>query len=253
MRIVVVPSSETLLSPIANQVYAEAVSAALQNQEIPAVAGAPRPGDWRLALRTVRQGAMVTPVFGLISPAGREQGAEHVRAVPLEAWRRGQPAMRRDVAKEAAPRVARLLAAVDAARRQTAPTSLDNRPRRVAVVEVTGAPGDGDVSLLRLMRAKLAQLGPVVQESAAEADFVVKAQVTYRPVNARTQHIRIVWLIQNARGEEVGRMEQQNDVPKGTLDRYWGDVAVVVTDEAAVALRDVIMNQAGQRLSGPVR
>lgn len=253
MRIVVVPSSETLLSPIANQVYAEAVSAALQNQEIPAVAGAPRPGDWRLALRTVRQGAMVTPVFGLLSPAGREQGAEHVRAVPLEAWRRGQPAMLRDVAKEAAPRVTRLLAAVDAARRQTAPTSLDNRPRRVAVVEVTGAPGDGDVSLLRLMRAKLAQLGPVVQESAAEADFVVKARVTYRPVNARTQHIRIVWLIQNARGEEVGRIEQQNDVPKGTLDRYWGDVAVVVTDEAAVALRDVIMNQAGQRSSGPAR
>ena len=42
---------------------------------------------------------------------------------------------------------------------------------------------------------------------------------------------------------------QLNEVAPGSLDRYWGDVAVVVAQEAAGGIRDVILNQLGPRAS----
>jgi hypothetical protein len=44
-------------------------------------------------------------------------------------------------------------------------------------------------------------------------------------------------------------------IPSGTLDRYWGDVAVVVATEASNGVNDVILRQSGhdpnaQRSSG---
>ena len=40
---------------------------------------------------------------------------------------------------------------------------------------------------------------------------------------------------------------QLNEVPPGTLDKFWGDVALVVAQEAAGGVKDVILNQAGAR------
>jgi hypothetical protein len=48
-------------------------------------------------------------------------------------------------------------------------------------------------------------------------------------------------------GHELGRIVQLNDVAPGSLDRYWGDVALVVAQEAAGGVRDVILNQLGTR------
>ena len=132
-------------------------------------------------------------------------------------------------------------------RRQSDPRSLANRPERAAVTEVTGAPGDGNIMLLRLMRDKLSARGQVVQESTVGVDFTIKAVVNETPINARTRRIEIVWLVHNARNEEVGKIVQANDIPAGTLDRHWGDVAVVVTEEAAIAIRDMISTQTNRR------
>jgi hypothetical protein len=38
---------------------------------------------------------------------------------------------------------------------------------------------------------------------------------------------------------------QLNEIPAGTLDRYWGDVAVVVATEASGGVNDVIRRQTG--------
>ena len=40
---------------------------------------------------------------------------------------------------------------------------------------------------------------------------------------------------------------QLNEVPARSLDRFWGDVAVVVATEAAGGVRDVIINAGGGR------
>ena len=46
-------------------------------------------------------------------------------------------------------------------------------------------------------------------------------------------------------------MAQLNEVPAGSLDHYWGDVAVAVVQEAAAGIRDVILNQSGLRHGAP--
>ena len=48
-----------------------------------------------------------------------------------------------------------------------------------------------------------------------------------------------------AAGDERGRVVQLNEIPAGTLDHYWGDVAVVVATEASNGVNDVILRQAG--------
>ena len=64
----------------------------------------------------------------------------------------------------AAPNIASLLTRIEAARRQSDPNSLLNRPARVYLVRVSGAPGDGNDSLTVQMRQKLPGQGTVGQD-----------------------------------------------------------------------------------------
>ena len=246
-RLAVPASDSTHLPGPASKPYAQAIAAALQDQEIPATADAAKSGDWRLALSAEQRADTVVPIFTIIDNEGATKGTEQGRAIPAAIWQAAAPATLKQTATEVAPRLAALLARIEASRRQSDPASLYNRPARVMVAMVTGAPGDGNQALSRLLRDKLAALGPLVQESAIGADFTVQCKVDDVPTGPQTRRIEIVWMVFNARNEDVGQIVQLNEVPTGTLDRNWGDVAVVVTEEAAAAIRDVILTQSGRR------
>jgi hypothetical protein len=246
-RIAVPPATNAALPEAAARPYAAAVAAALQDEELPAVAETPRAGDWQLSLRADANGGMATPVFTLLDPAGKEQGSEQASPVPVEVWRQARAETLKKAATEIAPKIAKLLARVEAVRRQNDPNSLFNRPARVAITEVTGAPGDGNIALARLMREKLGKYGILVQDSTTGVDFTVWAKVNNQAASPTLRRIEIFWLVYNGRGDEIGKIVQLNEVPNGTLDRYWGDVAVVVTEEASAAVRDVILTQSGRR------
>ena len=79
----------------------------------------------------------------------------------------------------------------------------------------------------------------------AGADFVVQGQVNVVPIPKRQERIEIQWTVKTGSGDERGRVVQLNEIPAGTLDRYWGDVAVVVAAEASNVINDVILRQAG--------
>jgi hypothetical protein len=51
--------------------------------------------------------------------------------------------------------------------------------------------------------------------------------------------------VKTGSGDERGRVIQLNEIPAGTLDKYWGDVAVVVAAEASNGVNNVILRQAG--------
>jgi hypothetical protein len=42
-----------------------------------------------------------------------------------------------------------------------------------------------------------------------------------------------------------------HDIPKGSLDTYWGDVAVVAASEAALGVKEVIDNNIGKKSAHP--
>ena len=98
---------------------------------------------------------------------------------------------------------------------------------------MTGAPGDGNESLTKQLRTHLAALGPVVQDDPNGADFIVQGNVRMVPIAGGQQRVEIQWAVRTPSGDERGKVVQLNDIPAGSLDHYWADVAVVVATEAA--------------------
>lgn len=243
-RLTVPVPAEALLPDSAAALWAGAVAEALVALEVPAVSSDRGDGlDWRLVLAAERRDGAVVPSYAVLNPAGERQGVSEGPPVALQAWAEASPATLRDVAAVGAPGVTSLLARIEAARRQSDPNSMLNRPARVAFSGVTGAPGDGNRSLPTQMRVRLAQFGMVVQDTARDADFSLSGEVRTAPGAAGAQRIEIQWVLLDAGGDERGRIVQLNEVPPGSLDRFWGDVAVVVAEEAAGGVRDVVLAQ----------
>jgi hypothetical protein len=65
------------------------------------------------------------------------------------------------------------------------------------------------------------------------------------PAPGGKQRVEIVWTVSRRDGHDLGRAVQLNEVPTGSLNGLWGDVAYVVAEEAAVAVRDIIANAGG--------
>ena len=250
-RLAVAPPTQGLLPEDAAAAWASAVADALVAMEIPAVAGGQAGGrgagrDWRLALAAEWRDGAVVPSYAVLNPAGERQGVSEGQPIAMQAWAEASPATLRLAAADAAPGVASLLSRIEAARRQSDPNSLVNRPARIAFTGVTGAPGDGNASLPAQMRTRLAGLGMVVQDTAKDADFSLVGEVRLAPGSKGAQRVEIQWIVEDATGTERGRILQLNEVPPGTLDRHWGDVAVVVAEEAAGGVRDVVTAQGGR-------
>jgi hypothetical protein len=238
--------ANAMLSDPAGNALAASLATALQNADVPALAREPRANDWRLITSAEQRGRTVVPIYVVQNPEGAEQGTTEGRPVPTEAWAVSDGATLNAVATEAAGKVAELLTSIRIARDKADPNSLYNRVAKVMVADVTGAPGDGNISLTRQMRAKLAAYGPLIQTSASGADFVVKGKVVIVPLPNRQQRVEIQWYVNAANGEERGRVIQLNEIPAGTLDRFWGDVAVVVAAEASAGINDVLNRQSGR-------
>lgn len=245
-RLAVPPPPDALLSDEAAASFSEALASALQNQEVPAVQGPAQPGDWRLDIVAGQRGGEVVPVYTVLDSRGKDQGKAEGKPVATADWANATPTTLSLAATQAAPSIAELLTGIQAALQRADPHSLYNRPARVLVTQVTGAPGDGNLALTRQMRAILGQLGPVVQETATGADFVVEGRVSVVPIPGGQQRVEIQWIVSTLAGDERGRVVQLNDVPAGTLSGYWGDVATVVAQEAAGGVRDVILRQSGR-------
>lgn len=245
------PGADTMLPDASNLDLATRISAALQATEVPAMVRQPQRTDWRVLTRAERDGDAVKPVFSVQDPQGKEEGSAEGEAVPLEAWFTASPALLQQVAAEAAPRIGAVLTSIRVAQNKADPNSLYNRAAKVLVPDVTGAPGDGNQSLTQQMRARLAVLGPVVLTAPGNADFVVLGQVKIVPIPKRQERVEIQWIVKTGTGDERGRVVQLNEIPAGTLDHYWGDVAVVVATEASNGVNDVIQRQSGHDPSKP--
>ena len=248
-RLDVPPPANAMLPDAGSRAYAEALVTALLDKEVPAVAEPTRDGDWSLAVSADLRGDRVVPRFSVLNPAGVSQGMAEGAPVDAAQWAIGAlPALQQSAAA-AAPNIANLLTNIEAARQQSDPNSLANRPARVVVHDVTGAPGDGNRQLSRQIRQQLPQLGEVVQDTAQGVDFIVACDVRMTEGAKGTERVEIQWIVTDPLRGELGRVVQLNEVPSGSLDRQWGDVAMVVAREAAGGIRDIILKQNGARAS----
>lgn len=243
LRLAVPPPGAALLPAAGAELLAERLAIALLAAEVPAVATpTPWPLDWQLQVTAELAAGRVQPRFRLLDADGVSQAAADGTPVAAAAWAEAGPDTLRRVAEQAAPQLAKLLLQVEAARKATDPASLGSGPPRIRLGQVRGAPGDGNTSLPARMRDQLGTQGFVVQDSADGALYAVDATVALFPAPGAKQRVEIVWIVSRRDGEELGRIAQLNELPTGTLDRPWGDIAYVVAEEAAEGVRTVVAN-----------
>lgn len=223
----------------------QALAEGLLAEEVPVFAGTPQKGDWQLTIGTETRGTEIVPLYRVVDPTGEQKGITEGLPVPADQWLHTPPLRR--IAGEAVPRVASLLTRIEAQRRQSDPNSLVNRAPLLAFTGVNGAPGDGNITLARAMRAELVKTGQDIAGATIRADFTLTGTVTITPTTGNQQRVEIDWRVTDAKGAEAGRVVQLNEVPNGMLDLAWGDVAFVVAREAAGGVHDVIANRLPQR------
>jgi hypothetical protein len=250
-RLVVPVPGRALLDDQSAAMFAHDLSDAMVAQTVPAFAQKPQRGDWVLGVGATLNGNTVTPAYSIIDPRGHVQGNLTGAPVPSQAWADGDATVLTEAAANAGPQLAALLSNIDAALKQSDPNSLYNRPPRLDFSGITGAPGDGDDSLAKEMRQDIGNLGVILVKQQDQADYLMHGLVHVTQVNATTQHIEIYWIIDTTDGKEAGRVAQLHDIPKGSLDTYWGDVAVVGASQGAPRGKEVNDKKKGKKSAAP--
>jgi len=245
-RLTIPVPTQSLLADGAARSWVDATAVALQAQEVPAIASTGKAVGWRLVLSAETRGPEVVPTYTVQDPAGVPQGTSQGPPVPAQLWAEGAPATFKAAAESQAPAVEALLRHIEAARQQSDPNSLVNRPAKLYFAGVTGAPGDGDRALTQQMLTRLPNLGDLVQDTARDADFTVAGQVKTAPGANGATRVELQWIVTDPKGEERGRVVQLNEVPAHAIDAYWGDVAVVAATEAASGVHEVVVQQTGR-------
>ena len=242
----IAPPTRDVLPAKQGQDLADLLALNLVREEIPALARAPQRNDWHLDLTVERTGERVVPRYAILDPRGKEQGSVEGASFSPDDWTRGDDKGLARIADDAVPKIMALLLTIRAGRDRADPNSLLNRVARVHVPEVTGAPGDGNVALTRLLRARLTEQGKLVQVLPENPDFTISGVVSIGKLTRTEQKVEIVWTVTRPSGVVVGKVSQINAIPAGTLDFLWGEVADVVTREAAGGLHSVIERFTGR-------
>ncbi len=151
-------------------------------------------------------------------------------------WHAASPALLRRLSDQAAEFIVPALLGEEAKPVQVAAAP---PPPRLAVVGVNGAPGDGNKSLVRgleqALRVQGMKLTPIT-----EAELLIAAKVTMSDSKKGYEHIKLEWLVTQQDGSELGRITQENDVPKGSLSGKWGATATDIAEATAFGVRDVV-------------
>jgi hypothetical protein len=240
----IVPAPKTaLLSDDASAALAVLVARDLQLRQVPAYAQKPHPGDWRLEITAQAHGASVLPRYVVLTPQGLVAGSMSGAPVPESAWAAGRPAMLESAAAEATPALASMLSDINVTLQKANPKGIYHRAVRLGFLPVTGAPGDGDAALTRLMQARLTQYGEHLRSTSKGADFTVRGHVRVVSIGGGQDRVEIQWVLTDAEGRERGRVVQLNDVPAGSLNGYWGDTAEAVVGQAAPGVQELVSKQ----------
>ncbi len=112
--------------------------------------------------------------------------------------------------------------------------------RAVAVLSVKGSPGSGNDELTRAMRQTLKTAGwPVLSQPRADA-ITIRGKVKIDAARGDSQQVALIWTVHSPDGRKLGKIDQANGVPAGSLDEGWGDNAIAVAEAAATGIFDLI-------------
>jgi hypothetical protein len=226
-----------------------AVAKELQKHDIPASSTTANVESYQLSGRIEEAPpalgkARVTVFWRLQNAAGRVVGERQpYLAAPPADWAAGADGPVGELAAASADTLAPLLADEPLPHPLAAVAREAEGRIRLAIGGVKGAPGDGDTSLAGSVTAVLKRHDIDIIDDPKAADVVkLGAEVTMSPApgDPSKQHVKIIWSLRRADGSQVGTVAQENDVPKGTLNGAWGDVAYTVAVAAESGILELV-------------
>jgi len=110
-------------------------------------------------------------------------------------------------------------------------------PVTTLVPAVTGAPGDGSATLTAAIQRELSKNGVALTSAPSPSTYKVEGKVAMGQGKDGKQPIKIDWTVHDPKGNKLGTVTQNNDVPQGSLDGAWGKTA----DAAAAAAAQGIL------------
>src|SRR5690606_9410221 len=106
-------------------------------------------------------------------------------------------------------------------------------PITAMVPSVTGAPGDGSISLRNALQRELARNGIALTDRPTGNTYKVEGRVKLGESQNGKQPIQIDWHVKDPQGKQLGTVSQKNEIPEGSLDGEWGKVADAAASAAA--------------------
>ncbi|HEV2549343.1 MAG TPA: hypothetical protein VGU20_18525 [Stellaceae bacterium] len=216
---------------------AESLAAALRDAEIPASTAGANKASYRVLgvahpARFADGREAIAVDWELRGPNERSLGHATAGIPAADLLAATQETAAHALAEQAAPVIARLV--------QEEPPAEVGEPR-LAIQAVSGAPGDGDRALARAIDGALRRVHvPLVEKPADQASFVLAGTVAVSPPQGGKQQVSVRWALLRPDGKEIGKIDQQNAVPAGSLDHAWGDIAYAVAEAAAPGVAALI-------------
>ena len=234
-----------------SEILAEKVAEALRIEGIPALTGKP-PRNARFLNGTARvlnrkDGKALVAMDWTISASANDyiDGFTHEAIVTVadEAfpWETMAAADQRLFVTQTAERISGSDDGPGEERELIAKTPIATKPE-VCIEPVSGAPGDGNDLLTEAMIFHLT-LRNIPISKHSDHCALVTGSVRVRP-NAQealpeTDSVAISWLVLDSQGDQVGSVDQQNNVPHGSLNGTWKEVAQLIAGAAVEQVIDL--------------
>lgn len=244
------PPGQALLPADSAKLYAGDLAAAFVALDVPASARPAQKFDWRLVTTASLHGNAVIPHYEVLGPSGKRYGSEAGAPVDAASWADGNPQALKKAADADALKLCKLLARINAAVQQSNPDSLENRPARVYLGRVTGAPTDGDDALALDLSRDLPGPGLDLVDKPADADFRVTGTVKTSPEPHGQILVQIIWTVQDTGNRVMGQVTQLHVLNPADITPHWGDVAAAAAKQDASGVQEVISNATLHRQAG---
>lgn len=111
--------------------------------------------------------------------------------------------------------------------------SIESGSYHAIIPAVTGAPGDGGVSLTGAIQRELSKNGVPLATAATADTYKVEGKVAMGQGKDGKQPIQIDWNVFDPKGKKLGTVSQKNEIPQGSLDGTWGKTADAAAQAAA--------------------
>jgi hypothetical protein len=242
-------SGDILVRPISRDApgdpdaAAESLVAALRARNL-AASTQDSPGEERILrgwatvqwLPNGREEVLLT--WELVDAAGARVGRTAQRSeLSAGAWRAGDP----EVLDRVMDRAAAAISALVRGPAVEEPRPGDLAETRLVILPMLDLPADGPLSLPQALRYELDAARMPLADRAGDGDLLVACSISMDAPREQWQEVHIVWTVTRAGdGLELGRIDQQNRIPAGSLDGPWGPAALGIARGAAEGIRALV-------------